>query len=409
MKAVVFLILTAFYHLAFPGGFQINIQSIKAMGMGHTSAALAIEPATLFFNPGLSPLCPGVSAGSAAIIGRISYREMMPGTYTAHSQTIPGFPFCFHASEIKDLGGDWKFSLGISVTTPFGSRVQYDDGWKGQFMLREMDLRIVHVQPTIAISFGEKAGIGIGYVESRGRIRLRKALPVQNLDGTFGEVRMDGQGRGPGFNAGGFIKISEKFRLGLSHRSSVRFSVPDGKVNFFVPESLADSFGFNYFKSVIRLPSTTTIGGEWKFSKSVLFALDVNYVGWRSYDTLRIDFLINTSAVTDQASPRRYGNTFIFRLGSQIQVTDRLIVRGGGYFDITPVRDGYLTAESPDASKIGFSTGGTFAVNHKLELDAAFLWVEGIRRTGSNDELNFAGTFKSRAFVPAIGIHILFE
>ena len=51
-----------------------------------------------------------------------------------------------------------------------------------------------------------------------------------------------------------------------------------------------------------------------KFSNNkVKIALDINYVGWKSYDSLNIDFAKNSDKLADVASPRLYKNTFIFR------------------------------------------------------------------------------------------------
>ena len=98
----------------------------------------------------------------------------------------------------------------------------------------------------------------------------------------------------------------------------------------------------------------------------------------------------------------------IFRAGYQGQLMRNLFVRGGLTVDLTPVPDGYLTPETPDADKIAVSAGLGYRWKG-LQVDASFLWVEGQSRTDINLETNFGGTFKGRAFIPGLGLTYVFE
>ena len=80
----------------------------------------------------------------------------------------------------------------------------------------------------------------------------------------------------------------------------------------------------------------------------------------------------------------------------------------GGYFDQTPVKDGYLTPETPDANKIGITAGCSFRITEKFHLDASFLYIEGMKRTDKNIETDFGGTYKTKALVPGISIEYVF-
>jgi long-chain fatty acid transport protein len=56
--------------------------------------------------------------------------------------------------------------------------------------------------------------------------------------------------------------------------------------------------------------------------------------------------------------------------------------------------------------KIGITTGFSYRVNDKIDLDLSFLFIEGKKRYDQNLETEFAGTYKSRAFIPGIGLSI---
>lgn len=378
--------------------------------MGHVGAALAVDPSVLFFNPGLAATdVEGISFGLNAIVGRVSYAEPAPGTYTAQTSRGISTPFSIYANKVFRRDEDLRIGVGVGLYTPFGSRVQYDDNWKGQFMLREINLRTFFIQPTVSISYREKLGFGFGLVMAPGSVSLRKAIPAQFSNGEYGEASLSGSGMGYGFNVGAYWTPSSDIRIGISHRSSVGFKSDEGTAEFSVPKAVEEFFPTTTFAATIRLPSTTTLGMMYKLSRRFHLAADINYVGWSSYDTLGFDFSENTNKLDDQASPREYKNAMIFRLGGHYLFSKRMLIRAGAYLDLTPVQDGYLTPETPDAHKLGLSAGTSIIAANNIMLDAAFLWVEGFKRTGSNTEMNFHGTFKARAFIPAFGLTVLFR
>jgi long-chain fatty acid transport protein len=49
--------------------------------------------------------------------------------------------------EIKDSS---KLKIGLAIYTPFGSTVQWEDGWTGRFALTRLELRAIFIQPTLS-------------------------------------------------------------------------------------------------------------------------------------------------------------------------------------------------------------------------------------------------------------------
>jgi long-chain fatty acid transport protein len=156
------------------------------------------------------------------------------------------------------------------------------------------------------------------------------------------------------------------------------------------------------------LHATATLGGAYVLHKKHTLALDVNYVFWSVYDSLNFDFAENTDKLDDLKSGKHYQNSFIFRAGYQGELVENLYVRGGITYDMTPVQDGYLTPETPDANKLAVSAGLGYRWKG-LRMDVAFLWVEGAKRYDINLETNFGGTFKGRAFIPGLALSYDFE
>ena len=387
------------------GGFQVNLQGVQQAGMAHTGAGLAIDPSAQLFNPGGFGMAPsGIVAGFLPIFGRVSYLAPAPSNYSTSNEPTMSTPFAAYGGYNLKLADDHRLGIGLAAYTPFGSRVMYADEWKGQFALREISVKAIFAQVTLAYAYQDKFGVGGSFIRASGDVTVRKAIPAQFSDGTYGEARLSGKGNGLGFTAGAFFRPIPKLSIGLNYRSKVVFLAENGQAEFSVPTALSDYFPNTTFDSALPLPSTTTLGLAYSYkTPEDLICVDVNYVGWNVYKSLAFDFAQNTEKLLDSDSPRNYHNSMIFRAGWQGRFHPLFLLRGGVYFDMTPVPDGYLTPETPDANKIGISVGSSLTLE-SLRVDAAFIWVEGFSRNGTNQELNFGGTFKSRAFIPSIGL-----
>jgi long-chain fatty acid transport protein len=391
------------------GGFQVNLQGQKQTGMGHTGTGLLHDASSILFNPGALCFLDSVNniiLGSSFIIPRTQYLEPAPGTYTEQLVPHVGTPFTVYAA--------WKFHrksaiyYGLGIYTPFGSRVQWPDGWKGQFLIREIDLKTIFIQPTVSWKVNDKLGIGAGPVFATGGFSLRKGIPVQDSTGVYGEGFLEGKASGFGFNAALYYRFNDRASIGISYRSQVKVNVKHGDAEFKVPSSLEEYFPTTHFTSSIKLPQTISFGSGYHFNKKLTFALDVNYVGWKCYDSLKIDFEDTTSKLQNIHSARMYNNSFIYRLGAQYKLNDLLTLRMGAYFDSSPVGDGYLTPETPDANKIGITAGATIALGYFVHLDLSFLYIESMKRTDTNLETQFSGTYKTRAVAPGFALEFLF-
>lgn len=294
------------------------------------------------------------SGGTTLLFPRVVYQEPSPGIYSESMVHNVGTPFTIYANWNSEKVS--ALSIGIGIYTPFGSRAQWPDDWKGQFLIREINLKTIFIQPTVSWQINECIGLGLGFVYATGSFGLRKGVPVQNASAEYGEGKLSGAAKGIGFNAGIYFKAKENWSAGLSYRSSVNVEVKNGEAQFTVAPSLAEYFPATTFSTAIKLPAVLSGGLGYSISKWK-FAADINVIGWHTYDTLRIDFATNTDKLADVNDPRCYKDVFIVRAGAQFQITDHIELLAGAYYDVSPVKDGYLTPETPDANRLGFTCG----------------------------------------------------
>ncbi len=388
---------------ALAGGFQINLQGSKQNMMGHAGSALSLDASSVFFNPGAlaflkDSFC--FNAGVNLIFPRVGYQESNPGFYTAGNINKYSNPIVFYSSfKIKPFT---KWTFGFGVNNPFGSSLVWEDNWAGQFVIREISLKTFCFQPAATFKLSEKIALGGAFNYYSGELILRKGIPVSDSTGKFGEARLDGKANGFGFNAGLVYKPFEKLTLGIDYRSQSTVKLKKGNAEFSVPSALADSFPKTSFTSQLALPQVTTLGLAFSFSEKFTLVIDVNYTGWKSYDTLKFDYAFNSESLKDTKITKNYKNVFAYRLGGQYKLAEPIVIRAGGFFDMSPVQDGFLTPDGPDANRVGVTLGMSFQPVKKFSIDFSCMYLETIKRMGGSYEAGFWGTYKTIAVIPSL-------
>lgn len=402
MKQLMSIICIVSPMLLFAQGFQVNLQGQKQQAMGGAGVATNLDAASVFYNPGGISLLKenSVSAGVSLTAENTAFRDANSQQEYQTNSPISA-PFTGY--------GVWgpkesNFKFGMGVYTPFGSSIKYEDGWSGRFALTEMKLLSVFFQPTVSYKINDKLGVGAGFVYGYGSINLSKDLPITNSSGDFATANLKGSAGGMGYNLGVQYKPNEKLSIGLSYRSQVNMKVNSGTATFNVPASLATSFPSGNFTSSLPLPQVISVGLGYQVNEKLLLAFDVNFVGWASYKTLTFDYEENTTSLKDTESPRNYKNTYALRLGAQYKVSEKFTARIGSNYEKTPIKNGYVTPEVPDADRLNFTGGVGYKASDRLVIDASFSYINFMKRTDTNIETNISGTYKTRILVPGISL-----
>lgn len=419
-------------------GFQVNLGGQKNIGMGGVGVGLSLDQAAMFYNPGALAMVRenGVQFGVNAALARVSYRSADGGAQRSLDNAVVT-PFNFYAGFGPK---DAKYKFGLAVYTPYGSKVKYAAGWEGRYTLTEINLESVYVQPTFSYAITPQLSIGAGLtILAYGAVNLQKDIPLPT--GT-GHIELDGKAKTQfGYNAGIFFKPSDKLSLGLSYRSQIDAKVESGNITYTGLAGGASaalinrSFTATKFAATLPLPAVASIGLGISPTDKLTIGLDAALTFWSNYRTLDFNFSGNNnnagpSTATENtdgrvggvlptsnfsSSKRSYQDALAFRLGGQYKVSDKLTVRAGGAYDFTAVKDGFITPETPDADRIGISTGLSYQVSNNFGIDASFLFEALLKRTQTQQDLldngttdRVAGTYRTNAYVPGIGLHYKF-
>jgi long-chain fatty acid transport protein len=403
---------------AHAGGFQVYLPSQQSIGMGGVGVGLSMEQAAQFLNPGAMAMLRqnGVQVGVSATFARLAFRPTSGGPQRQLDNSIVT-PFNLYASFGPK---DGKFRAGVAVYTPYGSSLKYEQGWEGRFALSEITLRSIYVQPTVSYAITDQLSVGAGLmILASGSVNLQRDIALPSAEG---KIELDGKTKtGFGVNAGIFFKPSDKLSLGISYRSKIDAKVEGGDVIVTNPTpALQSRFVGNKFDATLPLPATVNIGIGLMPTDKLTIGLDVNWTQWSAYRTLRFDFTkdgapaqVGTGTFSD--SKRYYEDVLTFRLGGQYKVTDKLALRVGGAYDMSPVKDGYVTPETPDNDRLIGTLGVGYNITENFGVDASFMFQAIMKRTQTEADLlnngttdRVAGTYRTNISIPGVGVRYNF-
>ena len=401
-KLFLFLVLCLWSVTMFGGGFQVRLQGQKQTGIGLIGTPFAYDASSIFFNPGSLAMYEGkfsISGGVSGIFSNATFQK--DGTnYQANTDNPTGTPFYGYFSwKIKD-----KIAVGIGAYTPFGSSSTWDDDWSGRYLVQNVRISAIYIQPTIAYQYKDKFGIGAGFVYAIGNVELNKALPYSETS----NVNLKGSATNYGFNVGVFYKPIEKMSIGVDYRSQITMNMEGGDATFTVPSALSTNVpAENKFDASLPLPGNLDFGIAWEFNDKFTLAAEVNWVMWKSYDTLEFSFE-ESGELLDTKNPREYKDSWIPRIGGQYKLNDMFTFRAGGYYDISPANEKYFTPETVTLNTIAWTLGITITPVEGLDIEVSYLELHGLEGEKTYEPDNFGGTYKTMTAIPGIGLSYRF-
>ena len=415
MKRIIIAAFTFFPLLSYSGGFQLNVQGIKAIAMGGAFTGLGSDASTVFFNPGGMNNLKGhqFTAGFNFITPSVSLQT--PEVANTNQTSPNATPFHFYYSgQLND-----KINIGLLVNNQFGSSSSFEDDWQGRNIIQNISLRTFMFQPTLSYKVHDKLFVGGGFVYAMGSFSTEKAVPVGSASTQEGQAHLEGSGDAVGYNIGLFSNIyslqkestTTDFRLGVSYRSQMAVDLTNGEATFKdIPVSLQEKFpAQTSFVSKITLPSVFTVGFSVKHTKhdkySLEFAYDLNYTAWSSYDTLNFDFANNETP--DSKTVKDWKNVMTHRLGLDFTYQQKYSVRAGLYYDTTPIKDGFVSPELPDATLVAYTAGLGYKVNDKFSIDFSYI-RQSVTREASLESANFTAKYNRKVNVYGIGVNLKF-
>lgn len=428
-------------------GYQINAQSARQLGMGHTGVALKLGAESMLFNPAGMSFMENKFDLSLGITGVKSQIKYTNGDYSAKTDNPLGTPLYGYIGykPTKNL------AFGVSITNPVGNSLKWPDNWAGSTLIEEINLKGFCLQPTVSYKFGNIVSIGAGLMIDFGNFDLSRALiPVGGLNAALaipalkplvesfqGQVplsaKLGGDAKvGFGYNIGVLVNLSKKVSIGASYRSKIDFKVDKGTaelnyanenvqkiiaaINGAKPGSIViPPLNTGTFEAALPAPSNFNVGVAYKPNTKLTLTAELQFVGWKAYDVLTIQFDEENLKGYSITATKNYKNTVIYRLGGEYNLCKLAAVRLGAYYDTTPVREELYNPETPGSNKLAITAGTTIRPLPFMSIDIALAYINGAKTYGSypsptptDKNAVFAGDYKANAFMPSVGLSFRF-
>ncbi len=402
----------------FAGGFQINEHGAKAMGMGGAFTAVANDASAIYWNgAGLTQISgTQLMLGTTLISPMSSFKGIAPATTEYKTESQAFFPTHFFAAHNFDNG----LAVGLGFTSPFGLGVKWDDNWAGRFLALDTELKVFTISPVFAYKFSEQFSLSAGLIYSWANVTIKQKLPIAPIaplgyPGGESVVTLDGKDNSAfGYCFGLLYKPIPELSLGASFHSQLKYSFSGTATSTNLPPvpPIVAAYPHGVISADLTAPYNLAVGAAYQVDPKLLLSLDFQFVGWSSYDTLKVNFTEPT--VSDIASPRLYDNSFILRLGGEYQLNNCLSVLAGIYYDKTPVKAEYMSPSLPEGNRLGFSAGFDYAITSQLSISGSYLYIHSseVKVTNSTQDYipldgvdeQFNGTYGSSASLGSLTV-----
>ncbi len=386
------------------GGFQINEHGARAMAMGGAFTAIANDPSALYFNPAGILQLSGTHfmLGTTMIAPVSSFRGVYPSVTQYDMEKQSFFPTHFYFTQ--SLNSD--LAVGLAFTTPFGLGTKWGDDWVGRYLAINTSLMVFTVSPTVAYKLTDNLFVSAAFVYSFANVKISQKSSQSPFQGDA-FTSLDGKDNAAfGYNLGLLFKPVESLSIGVSFHSNIKYDFKGSATTTGAPQ-LSSMLPNGDVTATLKTPLNLTVGVAYDVMPELKLSADFQYVGWSSYDTLKVTFA--NPQYGSLASPRMYDNSYILRLGAAYKLNSDLAVEGGIYFDKNPVKPEYVNPSLPDANRLGFSIGASYKLTENLNVDAAYLFIRSSQLTVNDSKESytegftaFNGTYNSYANLASI-------
>ena len=375
---------------AHAGGLAVGEQNAVSAGTGGAGAARDDDPGAAWHIPAALADGGGMRVGLSLALAHPSLQaRAMDDSWTADSEGRWSTPPHLDASYAQG-----RFAAGISLGVPFGGGVTWPATWPGATESVRTELMVLRAAPFVAWSFGTMR-VSAGVHVDAGRLQIQRNLDF--ID-TQGDVRLDLDGRGAGVDASVYWQARPDLGLGLVYRgrTTIEFA---GNANFTAPDAFSTKAPDQTAKTTMTMPDVVVVGAHWRRG-AIRAVADLEYANWSVNRRTAVQF---ANVTTPEAIQRNdWHDTVTMRTGGEWQ-RDALVVRGGAYFDPSPVPTDRLSPSSPDANRLGLTAGASyrFAAAWSADLFAEHMWL--LRRETTNTE-TMAASYGGTALVLGAGV-----
>ena len=366
----------------------------KATALGGAYSAYADGPFAIYYNPaGLTQIeSPTLSLGFLYLdpyLKAHSYRaidgdgnkvEPYGASFSDDSESlaVPHAGFAMHLFE--------NVYFGIAAYIPYGLHIEWDDdpaknpgAYNGfeSYYIRGV------VTPTLAIKLTDKLSVGFGISLGRSDAGTQRRLYAPSIPSLHnriikGELSDDFN---YSFNFGVLYRPTEELSLGLTYRSRTSTDF-EGSVEVVGVDKVDASTSIDH-------PEQIQMGVKYSPNEKLTLTADLVWTRWSEIDGYTVKFEEPLLGKSEEYFPRDWDDTRQIKVGIEYKINNLLTLRGGYFYDPSPIPDHTFDMLWPDADKKTYSVGAGFnLMGGRLTVDTVIQYTiaEQKREIGGESE-----------------------
>lgn len=392
---------------ALAAGYALAGVGARANGMGGAFHAVADDATAIYWNPGALATLKGWNAvlGGAGIVLSGTFKPIDPLTgYDERVSTdlnadIAPVPYGAIA------WGNGKIGAALGFYVPHGLKLDWDlfdlpRGYNDDISYPEydwtVDLKVIDVQPTLALRVNDRvffgAGLNVHITEATlQRIRLTAtglSYPINYLPT---DVVINGDGIGYDAVAGFFVEPSKRTSLALVYRFGSTVEI-DGTATLtsYMPEALdyarktGDKIQIKTDATTeLNIPSSISCGGAVRPNESSLLSASVTWTNWSAFESLVLDFVndddegnplmvAGLAPLEDSALTYNWEDSWRFSVGGELSAS-AFAFRAGYYYETSATIAETLSPLIPDVNpQQSFNFGLGAKLTDRIRIDGIF-------------------------------------
>nr|WP_314545890.1 OmpP1/FadL family transporter [uncultured Massilia sp.] len=402
-------------------GYRFGSQSVSAQGTAESNGAEAADASTIFANPaGLSRLeGRQFMGGVTALVPHSTFQDSGSTRFTRtpaggktsqddYAPEVVAAPSLYYSQKIDD-----RWTAGVGVFVPYGTKLDYDWNWSGRYALTNIKLEAVTINPSVSFKLNEQHAFGFGIDAEYMKARLGQGVDVPGsviaaqasgsgavlarqiaalggnpaLLATAGDAHgsVEGKDWGYGFNLGYMYSPTESTRFGIAYRSSIKHELKGGAIWDFsgvtsdrVVNGVLQTASHRANSAArvdLRTPETLSINAFHQFDEKWAGMADVTWSRTSRMENIDIQFVGTTEG--DETIRQQWKNTVRVSLGGNYKLNDAVTLRAGIAHDDAPVRsDALRHAALPDSDRMQLSFGANWKLTPSSSLDLAYSYLD---------------------------------
>ena len=383
------------------GGFAVREQSPYGQGSSFAGVAAGGALSSMFWNPATMTQFQGI-VSETDVSALFPYSSNTPVAGSLVSAGFPGTSNVANATPVPAGYTSYQLSpslwVGLSINAPFGLSVNPPDFWAGRGYAGQTLLKTYNATPSIAWRINDWISVGAGVQIEYAKASLEKGIGPGGGIPPGVQGILQGKGWAYGATAGVTLTPTPTTTIGLGWRSALNQKIEGALVtNATLPGTTVGSV-----TTTIDLPDIVSLGIRQRVDPRWTLLGTAEWSNWSRIGTSTVNQL-NGAPATILAGvgggaltiPFQYRDGWFFSGGAEYIWSDRLTVRGGVGYEISPITDQVRTPLVPDNNRVWGSVGATWQVFKGLHFDVAYshVWVNdtSVNISATSGNPNFTG------------------